>query len=94
MRQRFRPQEKDLLRPGTTVEIHVGSGKWVVGMVTGTDILKPDPQNYTYRTAGRIVGTAYTNGQRMTSMVRSGQTWWITPGDVRPVGSDWRCTAS
>jgi hypothetical protein len=94
MRQRFRPAEKELLRPGTDVEIHIGSGNWVTGTITGTDVVKPSPDNYTYWTAGRIVGTQYTNGKRMTTLVRPGQTWRVTPGNVRPVGSDWKCTAS
>jgi len=92
MRQRFRPEEKELLTQGNKIEVHISGGNWVAAFVTDPTIVRPTPESYCYWSSGQIVGREYTNGKRMTTMVTPGQAWRITPGNVRPVGSDWKVT--
>jgi hypothetical protein len=89
MRKRFKPEEKALLVNGKEIEVHYGSGHWVTCRVDDATIRTI---NYYYSNVatGIITGSKTTGGKKMTNMIVPGMGWTITPGNIRPVGSDWK----
>lgn len=80
MRQRFRPEERALIIIGAIVEVHYASGNWIAARVTS------EPRKSPY---GGWEADATITG-KATRVIGPGNPFRISPGNIRPVGSDWR----
>lgn len=91
MRKRFNAREKEMLASGVVdIEVSYGSGQWVAFRLPDTDIVKGHDGEQMTR-VGVVQSDYNTKGQKSRVISRG----WLmrgTPGNIRPVGSDWKVT--
>jgi hypothetical protein len=86
MRSRFNAKEKQLLQDLERsnildVEVHYASGNWIAFRLDSTT-----PQRDTiggWRLMGTVTGPS-------TRVIGKGDRFGATPGNIRPLGSNWR----
>jgi hypothetical protein len=89
MRMRFNAREKELIASTKMVEVSYGSGQWIAFELSEQVITK-DESNY-QRVFGHVTSDYNAKGQK-SKVISKGWPMYATPGNIRPVGSDWKVT--
>ena len=88
---RFNAREKEMLATGVLdIEVSYGSGQWIAFRLSSTETEKDD-YGYWRTAVGIVVSDTNTKGQK-SKVIGRGWRMRGTPGNIRPVGSDWKVT--
>lgn len=86
MRMRFNKDEKSIIESGNRVkiEVHYASGNWIAAkFVSDEPVIERYADGDLQRVFVEITGPS-------TRVIGKGQRFGVTPGNIRPAGSDWR----
>lgn len=92
MRMRFNAREKEMLAAGErNIEISYGSGQWIAFTLDDTTTEKCKITDTWQTSLGTVTTDTNTKGQK-SRVISRGWRMRGTPGNIRPVGSDWKVT--
>jgi len=89
-RKYFNAREKALIEQTRYVEVSYGSGQWIAFTLDHQDWNSRDTLG-NCGVMGTVTSDTNTKGQK-SKVISKGWTMRATPGNIRPVGSDWKVT--